>query len=220
MFSVPVSTAQSLELVAQEENFPNWDAACAVQFQPVKHVTPSNFITRISQRGMHIVARSGSGKHWHALAMLLDNLYLGKTVVVVDLGRSYYHFARSVGGTYLSLLPSGEWEISRFGKASITVYDFDLIGHRGAIAPNFELPNIPSKLATTDGFLVIDEVDSIEHLWREAPAFLERVSQSGASFCLIAQTDEDAPGLMSCSVPLLMTIRLKAESRSTIPVCS
>jgi len=29
MFGVPVGHSQSLELVAQEENYPNWDAACA-----------------------------------------------------------------------------------------------------------------------------------------------------------------------------------------------
>lgn len=34
MFKVSVTNSQSLELVAKEENFPNWDAACASYGQP------------------------------------------------------------------------------------------------------------------------------------------------------------------------------------------
>jgi twitching motility protein PilT len=34
MFGVPVSTAQSLELIAKSQNFPSWDAACACTNRP------------------------------------------------------------------------------------------------------------------------------------------------------------------------------------------
>lgn len=50
MFGVPVSTAQALELVAKEENFPNWDAASAC-FKPTTNTKQAITLIRLSANG-------------------------------------------------------------------------------------------------------------------------------------------------------------------------
>lgn len=47
MFKVPVTHSQSLELVAKEENFPNWDAACASYGRPKRGQSEAPATTNI-----------------------------------------------------------------------------------------------------------------------------------------------------------------------------
>lgn len=221
MFNVSVSVAQSLELVAKEENFPTWDAAascCTVSqaipaptFHAWSSLTASNMLTKNSQHGRVIVGRSGSGKHHYALNMILDQLRFGRTVVAIDRGMSYYKFVELVGGTYHHLQNNSRHEMRRFGDTPLVVYDLDKIGAIDQASWTCDLPGLPPALLTENGFLFIDEVWAVEHCYPGAGTLLKTVAKSGGSYCVAGQNDDDVRRLTEANVPFMLTVRLESS---------
>lgn len=223
MFQVPVTTAQSLELVAQEENFPNWDAASAnytpLASQPAqdtrKNVTAAGLLGLNSQTGTFVVAPPGSGKHLVAMQEILDQLRLGKTVVVLDRGAGYYKAAEALGGTYYFLGAEGDFEIRQFGEAPLVVYDFDRMPSTGGVSWHADLPGMPPRVLTAEGFLAIDETCHVRASWPKVVSFAEAVTTGGGSLCITGQLDADVREFKACSVPVMKTIRLEVVRRRT-----
>lgn len=219
MFKVPVSVAQSLELVAQEENFPTWDAASASSGRTdasqspavpaYQGTTASNFLSKLSQHGSFIVAPSGSGKHLYALHTMLDQLRLGKTVVAVDRGMSYLKLTELIGGTYHHLQADGNQEVRCFGNAPLVVYDFDKMPAAGQATWAGDLPDLPADFLTANGFFIIDEAWAIKQFYPGAIALLTTVAQAGGSYCVVGQRDEDVREFTVAVVPFMTTVRLK-----------
>ncbi len=134
MLGVSINHAQALELIAQEENYPNWDAACAshliseTQSHPsiLANVTASDFLVCPShQMGRCVIAPAGSGKSQYARSLIIDYLRQGKIVVVIDWGRTYAKMVEALGGTYCDLQPGGNYKLRQFGNVPLWVYDFD-----------------------------------------------------------------------------------------------
>ncbi len=207
MFGHPVTTAQGLELVAQEENFPSWDAAaaCYRQPRPQQSIELSAFSLLRHQRqfGMFIIGPSGTGKHLQVTELLLDQMRAGVPVIVVDSGLNYVKLAQAVGGRVLSLQPDGQPKDDQFGQLPLVVIECEAIPREGVVSA---LPALPAH--ERPPFVVIDET------WRTSrvfPALVQSVRNwvaQGASFCITGQSDDDVAefsGMNVMSVTMHLT---------------
>lgn len=206
-----VSTAQSLELVAREENYPNWDAAASCFERESKctlntSVTASNLYSHRTPYGCLVVAGSGSGKSFYALHLIIDRLRLGHTVVIIDQGLTYRKFAETIEGTFHCLTDKGA-STKVYGKAPLHVYDFDEFSG----VWNGNLPEFPEEAFSENGFLVVDESDYVQKLFPDVVSIFSKAVNLDASFCAIGQTDKCIIEFSKLPIRQMLSVRLGAS---------
>jgi hypothetical protein len=210
MIGKSVTSSQSLELVAKEENYPNWDAASASYGNTgikqstqggCANVSPMSILGYEKMYGMYVIAMPGAGKHLQATAALINNLTDGKTVYVFDRGFSYKKITEVLGGTFILLQPDGTYQVDRHSDASLFVFEFNELGYDefGFKAWPGQLPFLENVL-WANSFIVIDETHAISKAYPEIKKKFQQWVKQKASFCITGQTDEciapflDVPG--------------------------
>lgn len=216
MFDVNPTHSQSLELIAKTKNYPNWDAASGSShvsgMPPDGHVgqsatTTASSLFSISQHGLIIVAATGTGKHLHALHAIQDQLQMGKTVVILDAGRSYLKLAQAVGGRFVWLLENNQYELRVFGHAPLIVYDIERMPM--GIAWSGELPLMSAEVLSANGFIAIDEIGRVLRDIPVAGELTSRIAHAGGSYLAVAQDEEQAATLATISMPFVMKMHLE-----------
>ncbi|MDO8418092.1 MAG: glyoxalase superfamily protein [Agitococcus sp.] len=216
MLGVSVTSAQALELIAKEENYPTWDAAtacyrdttiCTQGLSENRDVASLAMLGYEKMFGLYVLGPAGAGKHLQVVNAILNNLKLGKNVFVFDNGKSYRKVAQALGGTEVLLQPSGAYTEQRYGSASLTVFDFaDL-----AEDPwSGRLPLILDDLNAAS-FIVMDETHYIRRAYPAIHAKFQQWVRQDASFCITGQTEEDIAPFKDVPGPTI-TMRL-ARSR-------
>jgi hypothetical protein len=217
MFNIAPTHSQSLELIAKAKNYPNWDAASgscreeqnspgqkAIQM-PVVGVNP--ILKHVTQHGLIIVAESGTGKHLHATHGILDQLQMGRSVVILDSGRSYLKIAEAIGGSYVWLLENGQYETRVFGQASLIVYDIERMPRTAAWLG--ALPLMPLDVLSDKGFIAIDEIGRVLGGVKSAMDLTTNIAKAGGSFLVVAQHEDQVKSFSDISVPFVMRMHLE-----------
>lgn len=209
MFGHPVTSSQGLELVAKEENFPNWDAASAcyrpTQPQRLLDVSAFSMIREPRPFGMFIIGRSGVGKHLQITELLLDQMKAGGPVIVVDSGRSYVKLAEAVGGRVITVQPDGQRK-DKHGEAPLVVIDSEELPTGETVAA-LDL----TRLLETErpSFVVIDETWRTSRTFRDLVPIVRGWVAEGASFCITGQSDEDVAPFLGMDA-MTTTMRLSS----------
>lgn len=112
-----------------------------------------------------IVGVSGVGKHLFATQRIIDNLVDGRTVVVLDVGRSHAGLAELMGGTEVRMHTAQQRTVKQFGTMPLTVFNLEDI-----MTPVlFEHLGLPAWSSNT--FLLVDEAHQVSRrvigLWAQ-----------------------------------------------------
>ena len=153
-----------------------------------------------------ILGRSGVGKHVYTTMHVADYLSRGKSVMVLDWGRSYHKLSQTLGGTYLTLREEGGFTVEVHGSAPLTVCAFDAIRSTWT----WPLPPVPRHDDMTDGLVVVDEALVLQRLFPQVVDAVGELLRDGASFCIAGQCIEDVAAFLPLS-PNFRTIRLSVN---------
>ena len=153
-----------------------------------------------------ILGRSGAGKQVYTTMHIADYLARGKSVMVLDWGRSYHALSRTLGGTYLTLREEGGFTVEVHGSASLTVCEFDAIRSTWT----WPLPPGPRHDDMTDGLVVVDESLVLQRIFPQVVNAVGELLRDGASFCITGQCIEDVDAFLPLS-PSFRTIRLSVN---------
>jgi nucleoside-triphosphatase THEP1 len=200
MFGVKVSHSNALELVAKEENYPNWDAASA-NFDktlskspnlPSKYKLLEKLHTRgiPDQMGFFIAGKPGTGKTFQAYSIAFDSLENGNKVFIFDIGFGYKKFVELMGGTHIVIDENGVVKINEYGKNNLFVFDYPYFNKKG----NFKIIgtehlSIIEKMNINpeNNMIIIDETETIDRAYPEVVENIVKIMKNGCSFCVIAQ---------------------------------
>ena len=178
--------AEALDRVAKEAGYLHW-----------KHVTPcaettsatpatSSLLAKVTaaectdqrfgktkdQELLLVVGPSGYGKTFRAIDYALNALRQGKPVHVLDIGRSYWHLCRTVGGTYSTFARDGSRSDERHGDTPLVVFELeDLVGE-----PKDARTSVPVNEIAPNALLVVDEVWQMPSLLGSTDALNQMVS--------------------------------------------
>lgn len=176
--------AEALDRVAKEAGYLHWKhvttcaettSAAQATSSPLAKVTAAEctdprFGKPKDQELILIVGPSGYGKTFRAIDYALNALRQGKPVHVLDIGRSYWHLCRTVGGTYSTFARDGSRSDERHGDTPLIVFELeDLVGQ-----PEEARTSVPVHEIAPTALLVVDELwqmprvlgapDALKHL--------------------------------------------------------
>jgi hypothetical protein len=175
-----IQHAEALDRVAKEAGYLHWKhvttcaettSAAKSTSSPLAKVTAAEcadprFGKIQDQELILVVGPSGSGKSLRAIDYALNALRQGKPVHVLDIGRSYWHLCRTVGGTYSTFALDGSRTDERHGDTPLIVFDLENL-----VAPR---TSVPVHEIAPNALLVVDEIwhmprvlgapDALKHL--------------------------------------------------------
>ncbi len=204
-----IQHARALDRVAEEAGYCHWKHVtdCAEQSearaagsQPV-HLTGAQCADPRFSRGptqdlIFITGRSGSGKSTKAMDYALNGLREGRAVRVIDVGCSYRHMSRLVGGTFITFAADGSKSVERHGDAHFVVFELEGMMQKQHPAGDC----IPFKDIAPNSLLIVDELWQVRNVLGSIGALSSVLSghlEAGGSVALVSQDHIDEAAAFS-----------------------
>jgi len=159
--------AEALDRVAKKAGYLHWKhvttcaeaSAAQANSSPLASVTAAQctdprFGKPKDQELTLIVGPSGYGKTFRAIDYALNWLRQGKPVHVLDIGLSYWHLCRTVGGTYTTFARDGSRSDERHGDTPLIVFELEELARQ----PEETRTSVPVHEIAPTALLVVDEV--------------------------------------------------------------
>lgn len=201
--------ARALDRVAEEAGYHHWKHVtdCAEQSegrtagsQSWRLTGPQCADPRFSrgpaQELVFITGRSGSGKSTKAMDHALNWLREGRAVHVIDIGCSYRHMCRLVGGTFITFAADGSKSVERYGDVHFVV--FELAGM--VQTPHSAGDRIPFNEIAPNSLLIVDELWQVRNVLGSIGALNAVLSghlEAGGSVTLVSQDHIDEAAAFS-----------------------
>lgn len=203
--------ANALEQVAKEAGYLHWQhvticLANTVAMPAPGHVAsltlaqvfPGDANGRRQEQDFIIVrGESGIGKSLRGAQYALDRLKEGKPVHVLDVGRSYFHLCKLVGGSYVSFQRDGSRSDEEPGVTPFVVFDFEQALASKAWGPEGdEGKSLRAALQEirTDALLIVDELWNVSKAMTGHAVLQETVQShltAGGSAVVLCQCGVD-----------------------------
>lgn len=195
-----LSHAQALDTVAKTAGFHHWKHLIEMAGNAAPPATPSArslmqaqaFRPVPKQTFTILQGRSGSGKSFRAMEVILDAIRESQPVAILDYGLSFSKLVHVLDGVEVTFDNEGR-PSNKFqgGNSTLQLFEFD--GTRSSPALRRHWSQLPDGTSRYEGtLLVVDEVHSIDGLFENLPALLEAHIACGGSVLVLMQDPQDS----------------------------